>query len=113
MKKTILAFLMTAAAFQAAPGSCDYDEWTRQTDVQSYSTKTVRKKVSKAAKALSKQLAKNSKMKGQSIAVSQFLTPDNRATVLGTLLSEALISDIANRTSFVPVERDFIFKLTE
>ncbi len=66
-----------------------------------------------AVHKICQQLTKGINPRGESIAIPPFLTLNNRTTVLGKLLSEKLMGQFSNQNIFIPVEREFIFKLTD
>ena len=71
------------------------------------------RKLDKFIKSLAKELTRNVAPRGESIAVPSFLTFDNRNTMLGKYISEELLNQFAQSKKLVPVERDFIFELTD
>jgi len=115
LKFTVLLIALSSFARWAGPLSAvDWDTWMQEQErSDSSGAKETNKAINKAVKKMSKKLSKGVKVVGESIAVSHFVTPSNKVTVLGNLFSEKLIDQISDSGKYVPVERDFIFKLTE
>ena len=111
-----LSILIFLSANLVLGDSSEFDEnhWlTEHQGLNSSTSKNINRKLDKIVKALSKQLTRDSEAKRESIAVSQFLTADNKVTMLGKILSIKLVNSLSKSKKFIPVERDFTFMLTE
>lgn len=83
------------------------------------------KELENAVQTTFRTLTQQLKTENESIAIPPYLTLDNKTTMLGKLLSEKLINEFTKGVSplkrgvsegrgvLIPVERDFIFKLTD
>ena len=69
--------------------------------------------LNETVQTIAQQLTKEIKNGNELIAIPPFMTLDNKTTMLGRLLSEKLITEFSKeKKKITPVERDFIFKLT-
>jgi TolB-like protein len=107
----LLLFLILLFLFPSPAFAQTWDEWISSS--HSSSRKNASKTIDKTARYLCKKFAKKAQKKGESLAVSHFVTLNNKVTILGRLLSEKLIEHFSEGEAWTPVERDFIFKLTD
>lgn len=70
-------------------------------------------RIDKTVRKIAKKITYGLKSSEETVVIPHLFTLDEKNTLLGKLISQKLINQIARTDVLQPLERDFIFKLTE
>ncbi len=110
----LVSLLFLSVNFLFADAQFDEEHWL--SDHQGFNelaSKNVNDKLDSAVQTLVAKLIANEKGLNNSIAVSQFLTQDNKMTMLGKIISIKLVKALARSGKFSPLDKDFAFIVTK
>jgi len=71
------------------------------------------KTIDKTVRSITKEITKGLKRSKDTVVIPHFVTLEEKNTLLGKLISQKLIVQFAKTKKIIPLERDFILKLTE
>ncbi len=115
MNKPAILVPLFLLSFNLLWADAQFDEEHWLSDHQGFNevaSKNVNESLDKAVDALVSKLIADEKGKKETLAVSQFLTKDNKMTMLGKIISIKLVKALRASGKFNPIDKDFAFIVT-